>query len=115
MTRRIDEWLADVASDDEAVVVRALHQACPCSGSAVLYERYTAKLHELKKDPRPAVRQVALHLEEDALDQLKIQDEKANGYRRNRPGGAGRRGEIKRADIRDGVRTARQSKRRTTR
>ena len=111
MTLRVEEWLANLASEDEAVVVRALHQACPCSGSAFLYEQYTSRLRELKKDSRPAVRQVALHLDEDALDQLKIQDEQANGYRRNRPGGAGRRGEIKRADIRDGVRTARRPRR----
>ena len=111
MTLRVEDWVADLASEDEAVVVRALHQACPCSGSAVLYERFTARLQDLKKDPRPTVRQVALHLEEDALDQLKIQDEQANGYRRNRPGGAGRRGEIKRADIRDGIRTARRPER----
>ena len=52
------------------------------------------------------MRQVALHLEVDALDELRKADERANGYVRNRPGGAGRRGELRRADLHVGVRQA---------
>ena len=36
------QLLADLASDDEATVIRALHSACPCTGSPDLYARYQA-------------------------------------------------------------------------
>ena len=94
--------MTGVESDDEAVVIRALHEACPCSGSAELYEEFMPLLQRFKKDKRAAVRAVALHLERDAMGQLKIQDEEANGFRRNRPGGNGRKGEPRKADVRQG-------------
>lgn len=50
-------------------------------------------LDALKRDPSPRVRQVALHLEHDALVQLRRADEEAAGYRPNRAGGHGRRGQ----------------------
>ena len=102
----VDEiaWLADLRSGDAARQIRALHAACPCSGSSCLYERYMPLLHELKKDPRPEVRRVALHLDEDALEVSAIADERAGGYRRNRPGGSGRAGQPRRPAVRLGLR-----------
>jgi hypothetical protein len=50
------------------------------------------------------VRAVAIHLEIDALEQLAIADERANGFRRNRPGGNGRRRESRKAEVRHGFR-----------
>lgn len=94
--------LTALASDDEDVVIKALHQACPCSGSSTFYERHAAALHALKSDPRPAVRAVAIHLEVDALDTLRVQDEEANGFFRNPRGGSGRKGQTRRAAIRQG-------------
>jgi hypothetical protein len=41
----------------------------------------------MKKDSRPAVRKVALHLEVDAISELDQDDMEANGFIRNRPGG----------------------------
>ena len=97
-------WLSDLESDDESVVISALHSACPCSGSAELYQDFMPLLHRFKKDPRPRIRKVALHLEQDALEQLAVEDEVAGGFRRNRPGGNGRRGETRRAAVRQGLR-----------
>lgn len=102
----IDEvaWLADRRSGDATRQTRALHAACPCSGSSELYERYMPQLHELKKDPRSAVRRVALDLVEDALDVSAMADEQGNGFRRNRPGGWGQEGEPRRKVVRLGLR-----------
>jgi hypothetical protein len=97
-------WAQGLESDDEATVIRALHAACPCTGSASLYESSMPVLLRFKKDARPAVRAVAIHLEIDALEQLAIADEQANGFRRNRPGGNGRRRESRKAEVRHGFR-----------
>jgi hypothetical protein len=97
------EWALGLESDDESVVISALHEACPCSGSFQLYEEFMPILNRFKKDTRPAVRAVALHLEVDALGRLNLHDEQAAGWVRNRPGGQ-RRGEIRNKDIRDGFR-----------
>ena len=97
-------WLADLQSGDSLRQVRALHAACPCSGSSLLYEQYMPLLHELKKDPRPEVRRVAIHLDEDALEVAVVADERANGFVRNRPGGWGRRREPRRKAVRYGDR-----------
>lgn len=70
----MNDWLDDLESSDPAVVIAALHRACPCTGSAELYERFMPVLARFRKDPRPAVRDVALHLERDALDELQKQD-----------------------------------------
>ena len=102
--RSREEWLADIESADESRVVSALHDACPCSGSAALYQEFMALLHRFKKDARPEVRRVALHLEVDALDALRKEDEEAAGWVRNPPGGGGRRGRIRRVEIRQGWR-----------
>ena len=96
------EWLADIESSDEARVISALHQACPCTGDTGLYEGFMATLHRFKKDPRERVRKVAMHLERDAMEELSKADEVANGWVRNRPGGNGRRGETRRASARQG-------------
>lgn len=66
-----------------------------------MYEQHKHVLHALKADPRPAVRAVAIHLEKDALDLMAEEDEKANGFVRNAPGGSGRR-ETRRAAQRQG-------------
>ena len=66
-----DEFLADLASDDEATVIRALHAACPCTGSDERYTVYMDVLHRLKKDPRPKVRGVAIHLDGGRRDDLR--------------------------------------------
>lgn len=100
--RRDEELLRDLNSDVEAVVVSALHSACPCSGSSRQYERFMAILGRFKHDPRPRVRAVALHLEQDALEALAKDDERANGWVRNRPGGNGKRREARRAKVRYG-------------
>jgi hypothetical protein len=88
-----EDWLAQLESDDEILVVSALHAACPCRGPARRYEEYMDLLHRFQKDPRPRVRKVALHLEYDAFEELTKDDERAAGWQRNRPGGNGRRGE----------------------
>jgi hypothetical protein len=84
-------WLADLASPDERTRMRALRSACPCLGSSATYEEFMGIVAAMKKDPSPAVRRVAIHLEEDALDHLRQEDEHADGYFRNPPGGHGRR------------------------
>lgn len=98
-----ERWLQELESDDEGRVVSALHAACPCTGDSELYETFMVLLARFKKDPRPRVRRTALHLERDALEQLAIEDERANGFVRNRPGGDGRRGETRRPDVRHGL------------
>ena len=95
-------WLAELHSDDPCRRVRALHAACTCTGSSRLFERYMPLLHEMTKDPNPQVRRVALHLEKDALELLAVEDERANGFRRNRPGGWGNRREPRRPSFRQG-------------
>ena len=102
--RTEEQWRTDLESDDEARVISALHDACPCTGSAELYEKFLPILNKFKKDPRAAVRKVALHLEIDALGQLNKDEERGAGFLRNRPGGNGRRREIRRADVRYGER-----------
>lgn len=97
------EWRADLESDDEARVVSALHEACPCSGSAELYEKFLPLLNRFKKDPRPEVRKVALHLEVDAFDRLRKDEEEAAGVVRNRPGGNDGRRNPRKPHVRDGV------------
>ena len=94
------QWQVDLDSADEAEVVSALHAACPCTGSSETYEAYMVLLHRFKKDTRPGVRKVAIHLEVDALEELAKQDERASGWVRNRPGGNGRRGEARRPSAR---------------
>lgn len=96
------DWKRDLHSGDEDRVVRALHAACPCSGSSARYEQYMSLLHQFKKDGRPKVKAVALHLDEDAFDRLRREDERANGFVRNRRGGNGRRGEPRKARVREG-------------
>jgi hypothetical protein len=100
-----DEWRADLDSSDGPRVVSALHAACPCAGEVAWgrYEEFMTTLHRFKSDPRPDVRKTALHLEEDALGQLAQTDERAAGFLRNRPGGNGRRRELRRASRRYGI------------
>ncbi len=89
--RTDEQWLADLESDDEAVVISALHAACPCSGSSRRYEEFMSVLHRFQKDTRAGVRKTALHLEQDAFEELAKDDERASGWIRNRPGGNSRR------------------------
>ena len=97
------QWLQDLESDDERLVIRALHRSCPCSGSSALYEEFMPILARFKHDHRLEVRKVAIHLEVDALQRLAIEDERAAGWARNSPrqrrvGGR----EVRRSDIRHG-------------
>lgn len=61
-----DPLLAALRSPDEATRIRALHRLCPCGASFAVYERYMDEVQRLKKDPSPAVRRVAVHVEHDA-------------------------------------------------
>lgn len=100
--RTEEDWKADLESDDEARVIAALHQACPCTGSAELYEKFLPVLNRFKKDQRAGVRKVALHLEVDAFDRLRVDEEEAVGVVRNRPGGNDGRRNARRPRVRDG-------------
>ena len=102
MTFDDQSWLAELHADDPQRRVRALHAACPCTGSSLRFERYMPLLHQMTRDPNAEVRRVALHLEKDALELLAVEDERANGFRRNRPGGWGKRREPRRASSRQG-------------
>lgn len=102
--RSEEDSRADLESDDEARVITALHEACPCTGSAELYEKFLPVLNRFKKDSRPAVRKVALHLEVDAFGRLRVDEEEGAGFMRNRPGGNGRRKESRRPHARYGER-----------
>lgn len=88
-----DDWRSDLQSPDEATVVSALHAACPCEGDRARdrYEEFMHLVSTFKKDRRPKVRAVALHLERDALEELAKEDERSVGWTRNRPGGNSRR------------------------
>jgi hypothetical protein len=48
--------------------VRALHDICPCGAGFPLYERFRGEVKRLQKDPDPAVRAAALHVEHDARE-----------------------------------------------
>jgi hypothetical protein len=94
--RTDDDWLERLQCDDETLVISALHSACPCGGSARRFEEYKQVLERFQKDPRMNVRKVALHLAQDAFEELTKQDEVAAGWIRNRAGGNGKRGELRR-------------------
>jgi hypothetical protein len=82
--RNDDEWLARLESEDERTVIAALHAACPCSGSSRRFQDYKDLLARLQKDPRPAVRKTALHLEYDAFEELRKDDASASDRRGGR-------------------------------
>ena len=63
-----DVLLAQLRSADEEVQVKALHRVCPCGAGFVVYERFRAEVKRLQKDPSPAVRAAALHVEQDACE-----------------------------------------------
>ena len=96
MNQQLRALKDDLESADADVVVRALHAMCPCGGSPAAYERLMPIVQDLKKDPRPEVRAVAIHVELDALQHLAIADERANGWVRNRAGGNPRHREARR-------------------
>lgn len=81
------DFLDSLASDDAEVVVAALHAACPCGGSSERYEAFLDVVRGFEKDPRPAVRKAAMHLQYDAFEELTKDDERAAGFVRNRAGG----------------------------
>lgn len=99
-----ERLLADLDSDDEEVVIRALHTACPCSGDDTFFVRHQRALRRLERDARPAVREVAKHLQRDAIDEMRQEDERAAGFDRNPRGGFGPKGQPRRADVRQGWR-----------
>ena len=61
-----DVLLAQLRSADEEVQVKALHRVCPCGAGFVVHERFRAEVKRLQKDPSPAVRAAARHVEQDA-------------------------------------------------
>lgn len=63
-----DTVLARLRSPDPPARVRALHAVCPCSAGFLLYERSREEVKRLRKDPDPAVRAAALHVEHDACE-----------------------------------------------
>ena len=65
-TDTADPLLAALRSPNEETRIRALHRVCPCGSSFAVYERYMDEVRRLKKDPSPAVRRVAIHVEHDA-------------------------------------------------
>lgn len=77
--RTTEEWRGALESPDEHEVISALHYACPCSGDRSMYEEFMPVLDRFKKDPRPRVRAVALHLTEDAMQMLAMEDKRAEG------------------------------------
>lgn len=60
--------LARLRSPDRRAGVRALHAVYPCSAGFPLYERFRGGVKRLQKDPDPAVRAAALHVERDACE-----------------------------------------------
>jgi len=60
--------LAQLRSADEEVQVKALHRVCLCGAGFVVYERFRAEVKRLQKDPSPAVRAAALHVQQDACE-----------------------------------------------
>ena len=63
-----DVLLAQLRPADEEVQVKALHRVCPCGAGFVVFERFCAEVKRLQKDPSPAVRAAALHVEQDACE-----------------------------------------------
>jgi len=59
-----DVLLAQLRSAEEEVQVKALHRVCPCGAGFVVYARFRAEVKRLQKDPSPAVRAAALHVEQ---------------------------------------------------
>lgn len=45
-----------------------MHVICPCGAGFPLYERFRGEVKRLQKDPDPAVRDAALHVEHDACE-----------------------------------------------
>ena len=60
--------LARLRSPDPRARVKALHSICPCDAGFPLYERFRTEVKRLQKDPDPAVRAAALHVERDACE-----------------------------------------------
>ena len=63
-----DVLLAQLRSAEEEVRVKALHRVRPCGAGFVVHERFRAAVQRLQKDPSPAVRAAALHVEQDACE-----------------------------------------------
>ena len=64
----IQRIIADYQSDDASIRARALRSSCPCHVSWEAYERLRKPALRLRKDPDPAVRAIAHHLEDDARE-----------------------------------------------
>ena len=63
-----DVLLAQLRPADEEVRVKALRRVCPRGAGFVVHERFGAEVRRLQKDPSPAVRAAALHVEQDACE-----------------------------------------------
>lgn len=64
----IQRLIAEYQSEDPRVRARALRNSCPCHVSWEAYERLRKPALRLRKDPDPAVRVIARHLEDDARE-----------------------------------------------
>lgn len=62
----IAQILLDLGSPDAMVRAAALRQICPCHLEWAIFEPLRKAAKRLQKDPDPAVRALALHVEQDA-------------------------------------------------
>lgn len=82
----IAQILADLGSPDPAVRCAALRRICPCHLEWATFEPLRKAAKKLQQDPDPAVRALALHVEQDAeqiasLEALREQLEEEDGGR----------------------------------
>lgn len=63
----LDPILVGLHSEGPEARIRALRAVCPCRAGFQRYQRYMDEAHRLQKDPVPAVREAALHIQVDAI------------------------------------------------
>lgn len=64
----VPDLIAAYRSPDEEVRASALRRSCPCHTPWEVYEQLRKPALRLRKDPSPAVRRIADHLEQDARE-----------------------------------------------
>jgi hypothetical protein len=85
--------LEELRSPDEQVRARAVREVCPCRMPWEVFERLRKPVQRLRRDPSPAVRKLALHVEEDArmVAALEALRERAEDFSENADDRARRR------------------------